>query len=319
MNTVSKMATAAMLAIVAGATYQRRKQRTVQQRRMRMTMEQAHRLLTRAAPLIRLPTAPDRIPEVLPDGRGLRCPGTGRVYPYRNGILDLLEHEPTLTETQHLLNTAFTAWAYDRGRDALFRLSSGLSFAQEVAITQAQLQVQPDDTLLDLACGQGNFTVEWAQRTGEDGLTIGLDISHPMLQRAAMRITQAQRTNILLIRGDALHLPFADHVFNSINCSGGFHQLPDLPKALHELSRVSTSHARLAASTFAEGPNDMWAACKHWLKRRFQFHFVPLDWLETQLAHVGYGNYHATLPGGWFGYISARKVAADALDRAAGA
>ena len=80
---------------------------------------QARQLLERAAPLLRLPTSLDRPPEVLPDGSGPRYPTTGHVYPYRNGILDLLPESIVLTETQHVLNTPLSAWAYDRGRDLI--------------------------------------------------------------------------------------------------------------------------------------------------------------------------------------------------------
>lgn len=311
MNKTLKIAGVGTLALVAGAAYQRRNLRNVQQSPTAITTEQARQLLTRAAPLLRLPTSPNRAPDVLPDGSGVRCPSTGRVYPYRNGILDLLQHAPELTTTQHTLNTRITAWIYDRSRDAILRLGGAPSFAQEVTMTQAQLQIKPGDTVLDLACGHGNFTVEWARRAGPDGLIIGLDISPAMLQRAAMRVAQAGLANILLIRGDAQQLPVTHNVFAKVNCSGGFHQLPDLPGALYEIARVSTADAVLTASTFAEGPNDQWAALKHWFKRRFQLHFVPLDWLETQLAQVGYGDYRATLAGRWFGYAFVRKTGAD--------
>ena len=56
-------------------------------------------------------------PRVLPDGSGVRCRITERVYPYLNGIVDLLPGEQTRTSTQRALDTPFTAWAYDRFRE----------------------------------------------------------------------------------------------------------------------------------------------------------------------------------------------------------
>lgn len=270
---------------------------------------QAQHLLTRAAPYLRLPTSPHQPPKVLPDGSGLRCSLTGRVYPYRDGVLDVLADTPTLTDTQHVLNTSATAWLYDHGRDAFMRLVGMPTFAMEVATIHHQLQVQPGDVLLDLACGHGNFTTAWATRAGSHGLVVGVDISTAMLARAARRVTRHGLHNVLLIRGDAQHLPFADHSFSKVNCSGGFHQLPDLSRALQEIARISASRAVLTASTFAEGPNDRAAPFKHWLKRRFALHFVPLTWLGQQLARVGYHDYRWSLPGGWFGYTAACKAA----------
>lgn len=268
---------------------------------------QAHRLLVYAAPLLRLPTSPDQPPEVLPDGDGLRCPATGRIYPYRNGLLELLEGELTLTRVQQMLDTPLTAWAYDRFRDALQRLCGLPTFAVEVATIQEHLRVGPGDTLLDLACGHGNFTIEWAKRAGPAGLVIGLDISPAMLTRAARQVDDRRLGNVLLIHGDALRLPLADGCLSKINCSGGFHQFPDLPQALRELARVSTPGAVLTASTFAEGPEDRRVGLKRRLKQRFERHFVPLVWLGGRLAATGYHDYRWSLPGGWFGYTSARK------------
>jgi ubiquinone/menaquinone biosynthesis C-methylase UbiE len=271
--------------------------------------DEASHLRTRAAPLLRLPTSHDRQPEMLPDGSGLRCPATGRVYPYRGGVLDLLEKQHALTVTQKSLDTPFTAWAYDRFRGALTRLLNMPDLPVEVAMIQEHLGAQAGDIVLDLACGPGNFTVEWAKRVGADGLVIGLDISAAMLVRAAYHVRRWGLDNILLVRGDAHRLPLAADCLQKVNCSGGFHQFPDLAQALGEIARVSAPGAVLTASTFAEGPTDQRAAIKRWLKRRFDLHFVPLAWLGEKLAEVGYREYRWSLPGDWFGYISARKTA----------
>ncbi len=270
---------------------------------------QANRLLERAAPLLRLPTAPEQPPEVLPEGAGLRCPVTGRVYPYRDGILYLLDAAPDKTFTQQALDTPFTAWAYDRFRETITRAFDSPDFAVEAAEAQRALQVQSGDVLLDLACGQGNFTVEWAKRAGTDGLIIGLDYSLAMLARAVYHVHRWGLDNVLLVHGDAHHLPFGDGLLRKVNCSGGFHQFPNLPQALCEIARVSVSGAVLATSTFAEGPADPRASIKRWLKRKFDLHFVPLVGLGEQLIALGFTDYAWSLPrSGWFGYAAARKV-----------
>ena len=276
---------------------------------MSNTSDRAKHLLERAAPLLRLPTSPNRPPDVLTGGSALHCPVTGCAFPYHDGVLDLLDAGLDKTFTQDFLDTSFTAWAYDRFRGWLTRALNSPDFPVEVAHIQQALQAQAGDTILDLACGHGNFTVEWAKRVGQEGLVIGLDISPPMLARAAHHVSQWGLDNVLLIRGDAHQLPFADGVLSKVNCSGGFHQFPDLPRALREIARVSAEGAVLTASTFAEGPGDPRAGLKRRMERRFALHFVPLIPLGERLAAVGYGDYEWSLPGGWFGYTSARKMA----------
>lgn len=310
----SRKATFTVLVASAGLAYWvwKQSQKGIQHP-VAMSTTQARHLLEQATPLLRLPTSPAQPPEVLPDGApegvGLRCPVTGRVYPYRDGILYLLEATPDKTFTQRVLDTPFTAWAYDRFRETITRALNSPDFAVEVAEAQRVLQVQSGDVLLDLACGQGNFTVEWAKRAGADGLVIGLDYSLAMLARAVYHVNRWGLDNVLLIHGDAHALPFADGVLRKINCSGGFHQFPDLPQALREIARVSAPGAVLATSTFAEGADDPRAGFKRWLKRAFDLHFVPLVDLGEQLAALGYSDYTWSLPGsGWFGYASARKA-----------
>jgi ubiquinone/menaquinone biosynthesis C-methylase UbiE len=271
--------------------------------------EHLHRLLTWAAPLLRLPSAPDRPPEVLPDGIGLRCPVTGRTRPCRDGVLDLLAAEVALTPAQRAFVSSVIASAYERCRDAIGRALGVPPFQVEVATIQQALDVQPGDTLLDVACGQGNFTAEWAALAGPQGLVLALDLSPVMLARAAARMQRGGLHNVLLIRADALRLPLANGCLAKVNCSGGFHLFPDLPQALREIARVSAPGARLTAAAFAEGPHDGRAGFKRWMKRRFGVHFVPLVWLGEQLAAVGYQDYRWSLHGGWFAYTSARKAA----------
>jgi ubiquinone/menaquinone biosynthesis C-methylase UbiE len=222
-------------------------------------------------------------------------------------VLDLLEGTAARTTAAHLFDNSLVAWAYDRARVLLLRVFGLPRFAKEVAGIQEWLQVGPGATVLDLACGQGNFTVEWARRAGPDGLVLGVDVSAPMLARAVARVRAQGLDNVLLIRGDAHHLPFASRCLDRVNCSGGFHLIPDLPHALAEIARVTAPGGVLTASTFAEGPADRRAGLKRWLERRLGMHFVPLEWLGERLAAVGFHDYRWTLPGGWFGYTSARK------------
>src|SRR5438552_3708956 len=66
-------------------------------------------LLRRAAALVRLPSAPDRVPEVGSGGSGLECPVTGTEFLYHDGILDLLPNDGPKTLSHRSLAPASPA------------------------------------------------------------------------------------------------------------------------------------------------------------------------------------------------------------------
>src|SRR5439155_3427816 len=141
-----------------------------------------------------------------------------------------------------------------------------------------------------LAASRGTFWVrmdgasslriyKWARCVGPDGLVVGLDISAAMLARAAKRVAEVGLANVLLLRADAQALPFADATLRHVSCAGGLHQLPDLPRALAEMARVSRDGGVLTASTFIEPRGALAARVAAWTKRRLALHLIPLPQL----------------------------------------
>lgn len=97
-----------------------------------------------------------------------------------------------------------------------------------------QLRLRPGATVLDSGCGPGNLTTRLAAAVAPDGVAVGLDISEPMLQRAAAQA----RPNMGLVRGDATHLPFRDNGFDAACATAVIMLVPDPARALAEMVRV---------------------------------------------------------------------------------
>ena len=74
-----------------------------------------------------------------------------------------------------------------------------------------------DDAILDLCCGQGRHSLEFARR----GFTsvVGLDRSHYLITRAK-KINKLAGTNVAFKEGDARKLPFAPDTFNQVFVAG---------------------------------------------------------------------------------------------------
>jgi len=244
--------------------------------------------LRRAAELIRLagPTGP--APDVSPGADALVCPATGRTVPVRDGIVDLLETGFEPSTGQRVLDTAPSAWLYDRLRPHLGRWMGMPSFDAEVRNVIDRLVLEPGSTVLDIACGQGNFTLELARYVGPDGLVIGIDIAMAMLKRAALHLRESGLANVVLLRGDALDLPFGDGSLAHINCSGGLHQFPDWKQAIAEMARTNQPGGRMAISGFASPKREANDGFRRWFLQGREMDSVPMDELEAAMQSVGY-------------------------------
>jgi ubiquinone/menaquinone biosynthesis C-methylase UbiE len=170
------------------------------------------------------------------------------------GYLDLLEAappEPT-GAAQNLMLTRAVPAIYERWwRPALGRVAKGIlgpRMSDEHRIARLLLGLGPGDGVLDVACGPGNFTREFARVIGDTGLAVGIDASPTMLERA-ITDTPDPFANIAYIRGDAVQLPFRDESFDAVCCFAALHLFDDPFTALDHMARVLTPGGRVAIFT----------------------------------------------------------------------
>ncbi|HEU4977848.1 MAG TPA: methyltransferase domain-containing protein [Solirubrobacteraceae bacterium] len=171
---------------------------------------------------------------------------------FSHGYLDLLgATAPESTgATQDLMLTRAVPFVYERWwRPALGRIAKGLTgprMGQEHRIARLLLALSPGDGVLDVACGPGNFTREFARVIGAAGLAVGIDASATMLRRA-VRDTPAGE--VAYVRGDAVVLPFRDASFDAVCCFAALHLFAEPFVALDHMTRVLTPGGRIAILT----------------------------------------------------------------------
>lgn len=107
-------------------------------------------------------------------------------------------------------------------------------------LTRRALDLQPGERVLDLAAGTAVSTVELA-RSG--AWCVAADFSVGMLTAGAHR-------PVPRVAADALHLPFADAVFDAVTISFGLRNVADADRALTELARVTKPGGRLVVCEF---------------------------------------------------------------------
>jgi SAM-dependent methyltransferase len=164
------------------------------------------------------------------------------------GYVDLLgERDPTGSHPgQRLMRSRSLPLVYERlWRPLGARLLMGAigpGTAGEHRIALEMLDISPGDRVLDVGCGPGNFSRDFARAAGE-GLVVGIDASETMLAAAVKRGAAA---NLAYVRGDAADLPFGDGAFDAVCCFAALYLIEEPLQALDEIVRVLAPGGRVA-------------------------------------------------------------------------
>ncbi len=128
----------------------------------------------------------------------------------------------------------------------------------------SRLAPRPGERILDLACGTGKLSLE-IRRQG--ALVVGLDFSAMMLRQYQLTSPDA-----MLVRSDALQLPFAAASFEACSIAFGLRNLHDPRLGLAEMRRVLRPGGRLLILEFLRPPKTPMS-----MPYRFYVdHFLPL-------------------------------------------
>ncbi len=98
--------------------------------------------------------------------------------------------------------------------------------------------IQPDDNVLDIACGRGAVTFPIAKMLSAKGKVTGIDISGPMIGNCRNSLNNTPLQNIDFRVMDAENLEFHDAVFDVITSGFGLFFLSDIAKGFNEIKRV---------------------------------------------------------------------------------
>lgn len=102
----------------------------------------------------------------------------------------------------------------------------------EFHLLQRQLALQPSETLLDVGCGTGWLTRQFAESHGWNVTGLDSDV-------AALAFARAHGRNERYRKGDARALPFADASIDCVVSVAALCFIDDWRRALHEMARVA--------------------------------------------------------------------------------
>ncbi len=99
------------------------------------------------------------------------------------------------------------------------------------------------DRILDIACGSGHATVAFARRART---VIALDPAPEMLRQTLLTAAEKKVGNVLVCRGFAEQLPFADGQFDAVVSRIAPHHFSDIGQAVAQMARVARSGGKVA-------------------------------------------------------------------------
>jgi len=112
-----------------------------------------------------------------------------------------------------------------------------------------QLELRPNQNILDVACGTGFPLFELAQVHGTSCQVTGVDIWKQGPERARLKAHTYQCSNVQILEADASQLPFAEGTFDLIVSNLGVNNFTDPDAVLVECFRVAKAGARLVLAT----------------------------------------------------------------------
>lgn len=109
---------------------------------------------------------------------------------------------------------------------------------RELADSESPLSV------LDVACGTGDFTIEIAQKAAEGSEVIGIDLSEGMMKIGREKIAAAG-VSATMVQADCEELPYGDATFDRISVGFGVRNFEHLQLGLAEMCRVLKQNGKL--------------------------------------------------------------------------
>lgn len=121
---------------------------------------------------------------------------------------------------------------YGSDHPVVRRLMSGFRSDLAALITRAA-----PHSILDVGCGEGVLSAEWARELG--ATVVGLDLADPKLEREWGARREAKLT---FVQGTGEELPFGDGEFDLVAAIETLEHVSDPERVLGEMGRVAREH-----------------------------------------------------------------------------
>jgi ubiquinone/menaquinone biosynthesis C-methylase UbiE len=138
-----------------------------------------------------------------------------------------------MTSTTEAVPTGNTFDKYGSSNPLVRRLMAGFERNLDQLLEQAAPR-----SILDVGCGEGVLTAQWAERLGS-GRVVGVDLEDPKLRS---EWSERQRENLEFRATSGDELPFSAGEFELVAAIEALEHIPHPERTVAEMARVASGH-----------------------------------------------------------------------------
>ena len=112
----------------------------------------------------------------------------------------------------------------------------------------SRAELKPGETVLDLGSGAGFDAFLAAQRVGESGKVIGVDMTHEMIEKARVNAEKLNISNVEFRLGEIEKLPVSDNSVDVVISNCVINLSPDKSAVFKEIQRTLKPGGRIVIS-----------------------------------------------------------------------
>lgn len=101
-----------------------------------------------------------------------------------------------------------------------------------------ELGLAPGDTLADIGCGPGFFTIPAAEIVGKEGRVYAADIQGEMLAALRSRVQEHELTNVRMVKTSETEIPLQEGCANLALVAFTLHEVEHRARFLHRVRRL---------------------------------------------------------------------------------
>ncbi len=147
--------------------------------------------------------------------------------------------------------------------------------------TLKKLGFKKGDTLADIGCGTGLFTIPAAEICGDESKIYAIDVSEEMLADVKKRAEAAGFNNITTVKSDEYDFKINNESVNFVLICAALHEIDDKNRFLKEAARICMQGGTIAIIEFNENSTGIGPPLIHRLSRSL---------VQELLADAGFTN-----------------------------